>query len=284
MHISRSGIPSSAAAQFVQVYLQREAQLDATALIHPVPARAAHMLTFQFGGPVGVRLYGTTDITRTAEAAALIGPQTHQRCQLVVRGSVETFVFVFRPSAIHQLFGLPPVQTINRDHAADAVLGAAVSELREELGNARTFEERVQISDQFITRRISRACAAGPIELAANEIMLKHGNCRIDSLAQQTGLSMRTFQRTFQQRIGMSPKLYSRIVRFESVLKTKAASPRVSWMTLAHQFGYHDQMHMIHDFRQLSGEAPTSLLVQAEAVLGPQMDSVSQPDTRLLAL
>jgi hypothetical protein len=107
------------------------------------------MLTFQFGGPVGVRFYGT-DVTRTAETAALIGPQTHQRCQLVIRGDVETFVIVFRPSAIHRLFGLPAVETTNRDHAAHAVLGAAVSALREELGNARSFHERVRIADQFV--------------------------------------------------------------------------------------------------------------------------------------
>jgi AraC-like DNA-binding protein len=283
MHLSRSGKASNAAAQFVQLYLQREAQLGPTALIHPVPARAAHMLSFQFGGPVGVRLYGT-DIPRTAETAALIGPQTHQRCQLVVRGNVETFVIVFRPSAIYRLFGLPAVETINRDHAAHAVLGAGVSELREMLGNAHTFQERVQIADQFIIRRSSRAHAAGLIEVAADEIVLNHGGCRIDSLAQHTGLSIRSFQRMFQQRIGVSAKLYSRIVRFESALKTKTASPQLSWMKVAHQFGYHDQMHMIHDFRQLSGEAPTSLLVKAEPVLGPQIESVPRPDTHFLAL
>jgi len=241
------------------------------------------MLSFQFGGPVGVRFYGT-DVTRTAETAALIGPQTHQRCQLVIRGEVETFVVVFRPSAFHRLFGLPAVETINRDHAAHAVLGAAVLALREELGNAYSFQERVQIADQFIISQMSRAHAASSIELAANEIVLNHGGCRIDSLVQHTGLSMRNFQRAFQQRIGLSPKLYSRIVRFESALKAKAASPHLSWMTIAHQFGYHDQMHMIHDFRQLAGETPTSLLATAEAVLRPQIDSAPQLDNHLVQL
>src|ERR1017187_4527995 len=99
MHISHFSKASKATARFVQFYLQRETRLGATTLIHPVPARAAHMLNFQFGGPVEVRLYGT-EITRPAETAAIIGLQTHQRCQLLVRGNVETFVVVFRPSAI----------------------------------------------------------------------------------------------------------------------------------------------------------------------------------------
>jgi len=175
VHISHFSKASNAAAQFVQFYLQREAQLGGTTLIHPVPARAAHMLSFQFGGPVEFRLYGA-DVARTAEAAALIGTQTHQRCQLLVRGSVETFVIVFRASAIHRMFGLPAVETANRDHAAHAVLGAAASELREKLGNARTFQERVQISDQFVTKQSLKAPAADSIEFAANDIMLSHGN------------------------------------------------------------------------------------------------------------
>src|ERR1022692_4129514 len=74
MHISHFSKASKATARFVQFYLQRETRLGATTLIHPVPARAAHMLNFQFGGPVEVRLYGT-EITRPAETAAIIGPR-----------------------------------------------------------------------------------------------------------------------------------------------------------------------------------------------------------------
>jgi AraC-like DNA-binding protein len=283
MHHSRSSNASKVATQFVQQYLQRETQLGTTDVIHPVPARAAHVLTFQFGGPVGARFYGT-DIMRTVEAAALVGPQTHQRCQLILRGNVETFVIVLRPTAIYRLFGLPAVETTDRDHAADAVLGGAVAALREELGNARTFQERVQIADRFITKRSSIAHAASGIELAANDIVLYNGACRMDSLARHSGHSIRSFQRMFQQRVGVTPKLYSRIVRFEGALKTKAASPHLSWLTVAHKFGYHDQMHMIHDFRQLSGEVPTSLLAQAQAVFGPQLESAPQPAAQFLSL
>ena len=130
MHSSRFSKSSMAASRYVRFYVQREAQLGAITLIHPVPARAAHMLDFEFGGPIEIRLSGADD-TRTAETAALIGLQTYQRCQLLVRGNIETFVIVFRPAAIHQLFGLPAVDITDRDYAAHAVLGAAASELQE---------------------------------------------------------------------------------------------------------------------------------------------------------
>ena len=71
---------------------------------------------------------------------------------------------------------------------------------------------------------------------------------------------MGNFQRVFLERVGVSPKLFSRIVRFEAALKSKTASPHVSWTTVAQECGFHDQMHLIHDFRQFSGEIPTNVL------------------------
>jgi AraC-like DNA-binding protein len=282
--LSRFSNASPAAGRFVRFYVQREVRLGTTTLIQPVPARAAQMLDFEFGDPIEIRPTGS-EVTRMAETATLIGIQTYQRAQLLIRGNVETFVIVFRPAGIYQLFGLPALENVNLDHAAHAVFGAAASDLQQRLGNAHCFQERVQIADQFITGQSFKAQpAADPIEAAANEIVSNYGVCRIDCLVRQTGLAIRNFQRMFQQRVGVSPKLFARIARFESALKAKALSPQMSWTNIAHEFGYHDHMHMVHDFRQLSGQTPTGILEQVESVLGPQIDSTAQPDPNLLAL
>ena len=263
-------LPSKVANRYVLCYLQRELQLGRSTVIQPVPARTARLLDFEFGDPVKILCPGT-GITRTAEPAALVGLQTYQHYQLLLCGNVKTFVIVFRPAAIHQLFGLPAHEFVNCDHAAHAVLGTAVSILREQLGNALSFQGRVQIADEFISSRIFAVHAIDPVEQAANEILHNHGGCRIDSLAHQTGLSVRNFQRMFQQRIGVPPKLFARVVRFEAALKTKAALPQMSWTTIAHRFGYHDQMHMIHDFQNLSGETPARILCKRRPCLSRKL-------------
>jgi methylphosphotriester-DNA--protein-cysteine methyltransferase len=88
----------------------------------------------------------------------------------------------------------------------------------------------------------------------------------------------------FKQRVGVSPKLFARIIRFEAALKTKAALPHLSWTMVAHEFGYHDQMHMIHDFQHLSGETPAGILRQAEALLAPQIDPGAHDNPERLQL
>jgi AraC-like DNA-binding protein len=283
VHLSRFSKATTATQRFVRGYVQREAQLGASSFIHPVQARSAHLLDFEFGDAIEI-LPSSADITRRAEAAALVGIQTCQLGQLLLRGSVETFVIFFHPAAIHQLFGLSALETTNRDYPAHAVLGPAASELQERLGNAASFEERVQVADRFIASRSFKAPVADSVERAANEIVRSHGGCRMDALAHDTGLSIRSFQRMFRQRIGVSPKLYARIVRFESALKTKAALHHMSWTTIAHEFGYHDQMHMIHDFRGLSGETPTGILERVKPVVAPQLESAPRQDPDLLLL
>jgi AraC-like DNA-binding protein len=283
MNLSHFSKASPATSQYVRYYLQRTLQLGTSTFIQPVPARSAPVLDFEFGAPVEIRSLGT-GVTRTAEPAAIVGLLTHQRNQLLLRGKLETFVIVLQPTAMRRLFGLPAPDLINCDHAVHAVLGAVVSALQERLGNASSFEERVQIADRFVSGKSFKTRHAEPIELVVMEMMRTHGGCRIDSLAQHTGLSTRNFQRIFQQSIGVSPKLFARILRFEAALKTKAALPHISWTAVAQEFGYHDQMHMIHDFRHLSGETPTGILAQAEAVFAPQIDLAAQQNPERMLL
>ena len=70
-------------------------------------------------------------------------------------------------------------------------------------------------------------------------------------------------ERKFRAQVGLSPKVYARIERFESALRIKAATPERSWTFIAHELGYYDQIHMVHDFLDLSGENPRATLVRA---------------------
>ena len=74
----------------------------------------------------------------------------------------------------------------------------------------------------------------------------------------------------------MRPKLYSRIARFEAALDNKLRSPGKSWLRVAHEFGYHDQMHLIHDFHELSGEAPGGMQTHAETLFHEELEGVRE--------
>ena len=263
------GRPSIGAMRFVRHYAQRDVRLGNSLLTVPVVARSCSLLDFELGDPIGVHS-SCNGLAERVEAPALVGLETYSQNLLLLTGNFEHFQIHFRPLALSHLFGLPVLDLTNCNYAAHAVLGSAISQLYQRLGEAHTFEDRVRLADSFIACHSTRAPSRDPIELAANEIVRHRGRCRIDSLAHHTGFSMRNFQRVFLNRVGVSPKLFSRIVRFELALQSKAASPHTSWATVAQNCGFHDQMHLVHDFRQFSGETPTGLLAEEKLVFEAQ--------------
>lgn len=257
--------PADPLQPFVRKYVQLEVS---AAELWPVPARSVTCIEFTFGEPYRIhRLDGSH--VKTAHPAILIGAKTHNRVRLELRGRVESFAIFFQPTGLQRLFALPGNLIVDEDYEAGTVLGATMGTLHLQLAEAKSFCERVQIADTYFTRRIPRVYDRYLVGAAVREIIRRQGCIRIPQLASHTGTGLRQFERRFVQDLGISPKLYARIVRFEAAMRKKSSSPGLNWTQIAHQLEYYDQMHMIHDFQSLSGESPTSL--------APHLDLLSSP-------
>jgi AraC-like DNA-binding protein len=79
-------------------------------------------------------------------------------------------------------------------------------------------------------------------------------------VSREIGWSRRWFSKTFSDAVGMTPKRYSRLVRFQRVVRQLASGGRVDWAELALSGGFADQAHLIHEFRAFSGLSPESFL------------------------
>ena len=90
-----------------------------------------------------------------------------------------------------------------------------------------------------------------------------NGAIRIGEIADQARLSVRQYERRFWDEVGLTPKTFARTTRFQRALDAKRFFPQRTWLSIAHEFGYSDQMHMVRDFQTLGGDAPTNLLAQS---------------------
>jgi AraC-like DNA-binding protein len=277
MHVLRISAPSLALRQYVRYYANREAHLGSGSVVHPIPARATHVVEFSFGDLYKV-CSCETGLVKAAHPIVVVGVQTYRRVQLFVHGNVDSFAIFFESTGLQQLFNVPVRDLTNRDEEACAVLGQGIARLGQRLGTCRSFLVRVQMADEFLTNCSLHLRDAGSISQAAEQLRITRGCSRIDALANKTGMGLRQFQRRFQDAVGVPPKTFSRIVRFEAALEIKGSSPSKSWTDVAHELGYHDHMHLVHDFQQLSGAAPTGILPQLEAVFqsepGPRVRMV----------
>jgi AraC-like DNA-binding protein len=264
--------PAPALRQVVRYYYQVVTHVAGSTAIQPVPARSPQAIEFTFGAPYEVRRLDI-GITRRAYPIALIGAQTFRRVELLMQGSTDAFTIVFQPGGVPALFCVPAVELTNEDFEGEVVLGKGLSALHGRLADVSAFAQRCRIADEHLMGLLPGLGAKSHIAQTAARVLLDSGCTRVDDLACATGLGMRQFERRFRQEIGMPPKLYARIVRFEAALRRKAATPAIRWTEVAHDLGYHDQAHMVRDFNTLSGDNPTNICGQLGMFVIPEVDA-----------
>ena len=92
---------------------------------------------------------------------------------------------------------------------------------------------------------------------ACTLIEANHGSLPIGQLAQKLWLSKRVLEYEFQEQVGLPPKLYSRITRFNSVMTGIKNKKITDWQDLASKYNYFDQAHFINEFKRFSGSSPS---------------------------
>jgi AraC-like DNA-binding protein len=242
----------------VRAFAQRKVERPSIDIVQPIPACLEHVIEFEFGQhPIIEMESGSRAETHTVNA---IGPSAYRPADIRLVDGLESFAIFFQPLAFWQLFGVPLRELSNKHYNCEELLGAEVRELWNKMADNILFETRVQIAETFLLEKAVHAHGRTPIMESALWLLKCGGSIKIRDVAYGTALSVRQFERRFADELGMSPKTFARIVRFQLVLDTKVARSDLSWLRLAHRFGYHDQMHMVRDFQGLSGFSPASLL------------------------
>lgn len=96
---------------------------------------------------------------------------------------------------------------------------------------------------------------------AVRRIGAKKGAVELKALARDLGLSIRQLERRFLFTVGLPPKLFCRIERFNNVFHA-LGKPSGNWVETAVACGYYDQAHLIRDCKSFSGQTPAILLAE----------------------
>lgn len=244
--------------------------------MQPVPASLEHILEFEFAGPPLVE-YADGKCVH-AHRIAVVGPHTQAGINIRMTGRVESFAIFFQPLGLRQLLRIPIWILADTSYSGADLLGRLSEDLWEQLAEAGTFKARVTVAERYLLWLTARASGRTPIMNAALHLFQRHGLSSIRELASSSGLSVRHFERRFVNEMGIRPKLFGRISRFQTALDAKLRFPDRNWLAIAHQFGYHDQMHMIRDFRDLGGAAPGQMLSELGDTRPPALASATEDD------
>ena len=167
----------------------------------------------------------------------------------------------FKPGGAFPFLGLPAGDLADTHVDLETLWGTSAVRLRERLCEATTSQERFNLIEEVLLHRLCRRMEQQHYAvLAGLEIFRKNQGRTVRETAKHIGLSQRRFIQVFKAEVGMTPKLFSRIQRFQQTRTFIQQSTSVNWAALAVDHGYFDQSHLIREFLEFSGQSPTDHL------------------------
>lgn len=244
--------PSAATARFVQCYWLLEDSGPGSGIQRVVPDGRSELIV-NLGRPYEVQVDG---LWRPQPQSFFFGQITGP---LFLRpaGPLRMIGIRFHPHTAGRFLKLA-MSELTDTAISLADISGAMPRAFDELAEARSPVELFTAVDRILEAHARRTAEDDPVLTATvNELAV----ASVASVADRAGLSARQFERRFRQAVGIPPKLFSRMQRFQRVFPALEEDRR-GWAEAALRCGYYDQAHLIRDFREFAGKPPSALLAE----------------------
>ncbi|PIP82466.1 MAG: hypothetical protein CO113_01235 [Elusimicrobia bacterium CG_4_9_14_3_um_filter_62_55] len=165
----------------------------------------------------------------------------------------------FNPGRAHPFFGTTLKEFSDREFSLGDVWGREGREIEERIAHTGSSAAVKSILESALLKRLPLESGYPAGVLEAMRAALRHGGkVSVNEMAQTAGMSAVHLKRLFTQWVGMAPKIFCRIIRFQSLCASLSSQRKPEWAGLSYESGYAHQSHMIRDFLAFSGETPSS--------------------------
>ena len=179
---------------------------------------------------------------------------------MTVGGRRASVIVRFRPGGLSAFLTLDAAELTDAQVDLKNFWGHLAEEAWHRLGEA-TAANRIWLLREMLGTRANGRNQTDPfIHHCVTRIEAVRGGLRISDLEKSTGLSTRQLERKFARYLGISPKIFARVVRFRGVAVAAGNPDPPDWVTLAGDFGFADQPHLAREFKAFSGLTPTDYL------------------------
>jgi AraC-like DNA-binding protein len=241
--------PSPQATHWIECYWIVE-NSDPTPVPQKIIPDGFPEIIFHFADPYRINLQDSWMV----QGQSLLAGQITKYFFLENSGRASIFGIKLKPTALTHLFGIQ-MDLYNDDVAnLNTVSCSELMDLEEEVRKQVDHESRVAICDNFFGK--FSPSSKIKVDEAVAMIMEAHGAVTVKEISELLGITERQLERLFKKYVGLSPKLYSRIIRLAEIFQLYEKGDQ-SWASLAYSGGFADQSHFIRNFKAFTGEDPS---------------------------
>jgi AraC-like DNA-binding protein len=260
IHIHQPGSPLN---HFVDHFIYLEQNSFAHSLDRFLPDGNTELIMDLLDKPQYIHHNDTFEVIQSCTRAWVSGVRT-QPITIPAGTGNRLIVIAFKKGAAHPFYSFPMNELRDSVVPADLIFGNRICKLREQLLHAHSIPEMFHYVELFLIETAGDKLHANPISAcvqhAIAEITLQPHRLNFQRLSDHIGYSQKHFIDLFTRQVGVTPKQYLRIMRFQRAICEVERAISVDWGQLAHQSGFYDQAHLIHDFKQFSGFTPNEYL------------------------
>jgi len=166
-------------------------------------------------------------------------------------------VIAFKKGMAAPFFPFPMNEIKDSVVDADLVWGSDFGVLRERLLAIKDVNERFEVVENFLLRKFHSRLELNPcVAFAVEEMTKRPDRLSIARMNEKIGYSQKHFTEMFRRQVGVTPKSYLRLMRFQKSVQKIDNATEVDWGTVALDCGFYDQAHFINDFKHFSGFTP----------------------------
>ncbi len=195
--------------------------------------------------------------TKNISTLYIYGQITNPGKMTYYTGEFTTIQFVMKPDALYTLIGINASLLTNRTVDLSEF---SAGDLNACLLDVASAEQCVQLLNQFMTSQLTSKRLSDDLVKESLYLISRNKNQeRIGSLIDKLNVSERQFERRFKQAVGVTPKFYIRVKRFNTAIRLINSSRFDSLTDIAHYLNYYDQSHFIRDVRAFADLSPKQL-------------------------
>lgn len=199
-----------------------------------------------------------TEVTVPFTRCSIRGPRTRKLYFIKLKGQFLSFSIKFKPAGLYNLTGLSMQSCTNKYLPTPNLHELPLDKITGQLLGVRDIESCIALVEPYLIHLATRH--TGRCSIVDNIIIkmdLHTSGDAVSKWASACHLSVRQLERIFLKEVGLTPKTFYRLCRFEKMIRSKIEQPSVKWSALACEFGYADQMHLIKEFKQFLGITPS---------------------------
>lgn len=230
--------------------------------INPFPPHPEHCMYFY---PIDKVVRHNDKARPTVELphSIIVGPKLN-KVDLALGYNTLVVIVCFQPGGLHRLLRISMNDILDEFIDSSLLFGGDIENVIQQIRDSASYEQMNRIVQEFLLSKAKNIRNTLPIDEVLTGINRHKELVNIDKLATQACVSIRQLERQFSERIGIPPKMFSRLVRFSRAWDMRENNPAIPWTKIAHACDYADQMHMIRDFKEFTGVTPTILQTHRE--------------------